>query len=423
MATTKNSSTMSPELLRSVIADRNASVLTRIEATERLAAYELKVNPTRENFHWQGIANSLITVVRDANARSIARLGGANITPQMIDRVVETLMDEQCSWLALNFALSVCGLPDYRRSDEFWKRSTYSAVDVISMLDDTHQKIVLAELLAYAVEGSYLEDPTLNIDAELTTMIMNSVSPKLLLGTTPGASPRSIFTKEATELLLSDPAWHHILWHQTLSLDQLKRFSDLIDPYDTCHLLNFTSSDREAAEFVMKLIDEDVVLNTSQVGSLLACLNDTNDPLFQRLVAQANENDLLAYVLGTWRFAENGVAFIYPDVKDVPDLSARLETFARNQTEFFRHAVREYAEFNTYFAITPMAYRRAIVDWVPGMYALVGKHQTFVDYTEKRLATTGASPEMIADQLAGDPLVSLSRLVGILNAFNRATSR
>jgi hypothetical protein len=419
---TLNSLATSPSVTKRI------SVLEALHANKNLPAKTKTAVLSMIKQHYNPSPLSTLTSITDAFTEAIATMSCPDdldafdeplmhlqVTPAVIDGLFNELVSTHPIWAALSYIASKTGVTDMNTYHEFWTKGTVTPVEALAKLLGPDQHRVLHDLLHLATDNYFTKLFDAKIDDDLVLLMMRSVDPSTVK--TSRGEPlyaRPTFTDAATELLLGDRAWHNILWYQELNANQMKRLIADTPASRRVLLLGIAHEDHAIVEAILSSLPADAIIDdTAGVEAVLRTLEYRGDPLFELMLSHCSGYMVLDYLTGGWQI---GRASVLPSVDRIPELSARTKGIATT-------TVIEHLHTTLGFQYRPSRnYQNAIIDHLPGALEYVLTEKSHNEYVYERLSTTGASPELVLDQLVFASGSTLNNLCDVLSALVRVAT-
>lgn len=315
------------------------------------------------------------------------------------------------SYIATKSGLANKGEQYYR---SFWLKGDTAISEVLDGLGNYIQRAVLETLSSMISQGSKAPGEGL-VDADLAKRL---VATDKVVENRGYVQVRNIFNPEAVAGLLDSPtvAATRLLGYQHLSGEDLTRFLqrlDLTKTQEVNRVLRPMWHDKDAVIAVLENAG-DGVLEGWNTGDLLIKASSREDPLVGLVIKRLSDEALVSYIAGVLRIG-TGAERIWPS----PDELGVLLSRARDSWEGeIRHqGVQVLSNKNG----AAHEYQVRLLELVPGLWAEC-LNEKWGDFVWNRLTSSGASEEIILDQMDLAKNMGLNEFVAVLGAMGRALS-
>jgi hypothetical protein len=360
----------------------------------------------------------LTTRIVNQHNECMLDLAGARLepSPQTVDDVLRTLVKQGKFWAVSSYISSKAGSGNPRT---FWLTGSLGLTQALDLLPQSSHKAVLEEVLDKLFSDNYydyesISDPQRVIDEELLTRIINKVSPRFVshlefIDNSPGIA----FSDAAVTLLLKTEKWRPLLGAQVLSDEQLKQLIAVTPSDERVKLLRYVRESRSGLKMVLASLPSGTKL-TEEVAlyDSLDSLTSTRDPLLAQLVSLATPEMLLGYIVGDWGVS---CSTALPSIKQLPVLGQRV---AQLPLGILLSRLGDISTYNH-----SLSYLRGLVNFIPGAYYELLDREPVAEYIYHKLHATGASSDLIVDQLRTAQHTTLTTLCEVLCAIGRLSTK
>lgn len=303
----------------------------------------------------------------------------------------------------------------------FWMNLPRSSTELLETVTIPERKELLHMLLDSAVYGAYRNLTPARIDLEMMGLFMSYLDPMAALTKTINRTNLRSYQKdlldyEAFELVRLAPQWRQVLSFHCPTTREIHNLIDETTPDKYMDLLStYASVPAAVAELLPVLPATARITDYYETRYVLDSIGDSSSALIGHLIDHVSAESLLDFATGKWTM---NLAPILPAISELPAIAERcagldlaligsqLGTLARGYTS----------------AYVPRGYLEVLVGIFPGVAQCLLNDPHHSDRIYERLNATGASPELIADQLSLAPAVSLDSLCKTLSALVRVSA-
>lgn len=396
-----------PPAKRSSRAEYSKEVLDRVtasvNATLAASTYTRKVDGVLEK------------VFRADYRRLTLSLNRAGIPSSAIDSLYATLYKKAPTETFTSVLLSHCGVESSLMFAPFWWKLSKPLEDLMSSVPAGVLSSALETLLSYITSNGYNNTTSKRIPLAVTTAIMSSFDPgKVKMPVRSASYQKAAFDDESFELLRLSTAWAPLLNYHSPTSRQIAALAGSTSPSGYLDLLSLYAGSPEAVEHLLPLLGpSQVISDPGLLRYILMSIPDDNSPLLGVLYEHVTEELLLGLVFGDWSVNQR---YILPTPKEIPHIAARLGSPRLSLVATGLNRLMSHVMVVHY---SPRDYIDHIIDVVPGVAQCLLQDSRYSSYIYQRLIATGASPQLIADQLALAPALALDDLCNTLAALAR----
>jgi hypothetical protein len=355
------------------------------------------------------------------------------VLPATIDKAFMALCSAMDgSWAQKSYVLTKCGIQDRQFYFPAWEKGSLSVVDVFTGLDATQREnmssVICTVMLWSITRDEYIKTTPALIEADVVELLMK-IDPKRLVSVRNYNSAlervRPTFTDAALDLLMRRPKWRWLATYHSLNADQLASLVKLTPVVDRYQLLCLIQGKRTLAEVILNARISDKIDDSYYFIEVARALNGPGDPLWEKVLKYFSPEVVILYMLG--RSTSNHKA-IGLSVCELPNVDM-IPTLLRVIDKVPSVVVADYV--NDGFFRTDLSentdYYCALIDQVPhALRCGIEVSDTYPKLAEhilRRLNSTGATPEMILEQVWINPDKTLNQLCAVLGAFTRSTAK
>ena len=379
------------------------------------------------------------------------------VPASFVDELVDSLITRDYDAMLQSYMASSFGITDTPLYQAFWARSSRDplvmfnglspevrhrlSLKLVAMASDNYYSKIGSDLIPADVTASIIEAlaqepdriPEINralhkvrhtytdesIDPPTAKLVGEGVRPiDNGLRKTQGSERSSPYSttnqlcRGRIDLILAKPELASLLTYQRLNPLQLSRLITQVDPARLEDLLVIVGESSALALMVYQAMPESMEISDVPMTRLvLETMADASDPLLAEMINHASPSSLVDYITGRWHIRRRTIG---PTADQLPGLLARLP---QPLPDSLRATLSSFVSGIKHNDPLSSPYVKAYLDTVPGAASGALDSSPCGSYVHQRLLSTGASADVILDQLTLAPTVSLNHLCEVLSAM------